>query len=205
MYAIVDIGGQQLKVEKEDKVCINRIKGEVGTKVELDKVLFINNEGDVKLGTPYLKDAIVTCKILSHFKDKKIRIFKKKNRKGYKVLNGHRQFLTEILVEDISDKKTARQAKAEKEEPQKAATVKKEATPAPQATEKQVKSKSTATKKAAVVKKEEKASPEAKKGAQVKAVAGSKEKAKTSAAKKKPARTKKPAGGKQSKSAITKK
>jgi large subunit ribosomal protein L21 len=136
MYAIVDIGGQQFKVKKEDKVCINRIKGEVGSKVDLDKVLFINSEGNVKIGTPYLKDAVVTGKILSHFKDKKIRIFKKKRRKGYQVLNGHRQFLTEVLIEDISEKRTSREAKAETQPP-----------------EKQVKAKPAAPKKETVVKK----------------------------------------------------
>jgi large subunit ribosomal protein L21 len=212
MYAIVDIGGQQLKVEKEDKVCVNRIKGEVGSKVDLDKVLFINNEGNVKIGTPYLKDAVVTGKILSHFKDKKIRVFKKKRRKGYKVLNGHRQFLTEILIEDISEKRTSREAKAET-----------------QPSEKQVKAKSAAPKKEAGVKEEKPARPaakkgspvktKAKKGAEVKAVAESKEKVKTATAKKKTATAKKKtatakkktapakktAGSKQSKSTNTKK
>jgi len=216
MYAIVDIGGQQFKVEKEDKVCINRIKGEVGSKVDLDKVLFIYNEGNVKIGTPYLKDAVITGKILSHFKDKKIRVFKKKRRKGYKVLNGHRQFLTEILIEDISEKRTSREAKAETQPsekqvkaksaaPKKEAAVKKEATPAPQATEKQVKAKSAAPKKEAAVKKEKTARPAAKKGAAPKAEAEKKEKTKTATAKKKSAPAKKTGGGKQSKSTNAKK
>lgn len=188
MYAIVDIGGQQFKVEKEDKVCINRIKGEVGSKVDLDKVLFIYNEGNVKIGTPYLKDAVITGKILSHFKDKKIRVFKKKRRKGYKVLNGHRQFLTEILIEDISEKRTSREAKAET-----------------QPSEKQVKAKSAAPKKEAAVKKEKTARPAAKKGGAPKAEAEKKEKTKTATAKKKSAPAKKTGGGKQSKSTNAKK
>ncbi len=115
MYAIVDIAGQQFKVEKDKKVFINRINGEVGSKVDLDKVLFIDNEKEIKIGSPYLKDTSVTGKIISHIKDKKVKIFKKKRRKGYKVLNGHRQYLTELLIEDISEKKVTKAVTAEKE------------------------------------------------------------------------------------------
>jgi large subunit ribosomal protein L21 len=198
MYAIVDIGGQQFKVEKEDKVCINRIKGEVGSKVDLDKVLFINNEGNVKIGTPYLKDAVVTGKILSHFKDKKIRIFKKKKRKGYKVLNGHRQFLTEIIIEDISEKRTFREAKAETQPSEKQEKAKSE-TPKKEAGVKAEKPARPVAKKGSPVK------PEAKKGAQVKAVAESKEKVKTATAKKKTATAKKKTATAKKKTATVKK
>jgi large subunit ribosomal protein L21 len=114
MYAIVDIAGQQFRVEKDKKVYINRVKGEVGTKINLNKVLFINNEKEIKIGSPYLKDASVTGKIISHIKDKKIKIFKKKRRKGYKVLTGHRQYLTEILIEDISERKAPKETTAAK-------------------------------------------------------------------------------------------
>ncbi len=115
MYAIVNIAGQQFKVEKDKKVYINRIKGEVGSKVDLNNVLFIDNEKEIKIGSPYLKDACVTGKIISHIKNKKVKIFKKKKRKGYKVLNGHRQYLTELLIEDISERKAAKATTAEKE------------------------------------------------------------------------------------------
>jgi large subunit ribosomal protein L21 len=115
MYAIVDIAGQQFKVEKDKKVYINRIKGDLGSKVDFNKVLFIDNEKEIKIGSPYLKDACVTGKIISHIKDKKVKIFKKKRRKGYKVLKGHRQYLTELLIEEISEKKKARVETAEKE------------------------------------------------------------------------------------------
>ncbi|UCH13675.1 MAG: 50S ribosomal protein L21 [Bacteroidales bacterium] len=115
MYAIVDIAGQQFKVEKDKKVFVNRINGEVGSKVDLTKVLFIDNEKEVKIGSPYLKDASVTGKILAHLKDKKVKVFKKKRRKGYRVLNGHRQFLTELLIEDISEKKKPGEKTLEKE------------------------------------------------------------------------------------------
>ncbi len=119
MYAIVDIAGQQLKVEKDKKVYINRIKGEVGSKIDLNKVLFIDNEKEKKIGTPYIKDASVTGKIISHIKDKKVKIFKKKKRKGYKVLNSHRQYLTELLIEEITERKAARGVAEEKEQTQK--------------------------------------------------------------------------------------
>ncbi len=119
MYAIVDIAGQQLKVEKDKKVYINRIKGEVGSKIDLNKVLFIDNEKEKKIGTPYIKDASVTGKIISHIKDKKVKIFKKKRRKGYKVLNSHRQYLTELLIEEITETKAARGVAKEKEQAQK--------------------------------------------------------------------------------------
>lgn len=115
MYAIVDIAGQQFKVEKDKKVYINRIKGEVGSKVDLTKVLFIDNQKEIKIGSPYIKDASVTGKILAHLKDKKVKVFKMKRRKGYKVLNGHRQYLTELLIEDISEKKRAGETALEKE------------------------------------------------------------------------------------------
>lgn len=115
MYAIVDIAGQQFKVEKDKKVYIHRIKGDVGTRVDLNKVLFIDNEKEIKIGSPYLKDASVTGKIVSHIKDKKVKIFKKKKRKGYKVLTGHRQQLTELLIEDISERKAPKEAAAVKE------------------------------------------------------------------------------------------
>ncbi len=217
MYAIVDIAGQQFKVEKDKKVYINRINGEIGSKVDLEKVLFINNGGEVKIGSPYLKDAVVTCKILSHFKDKKIIVFKKKRRKGYKVLNGHRQFLTEVLIENISEKRTAREPKGEKEDkkkiplkkeavevkiPEKEAIKKTDdARPAEKATadsppsEKKVKAKTGSPKKVTAAKKEGPTKTAAKKA----------EQGKTEQAKKKPASAAKSKVSKQPKSRNTKK
>ena len=101
MYAILDIAGQQFKVEKDKKVFVHRLKGEEGTQVEFEKVLLIDNEGKVKVGSPQIKGAKVVAKILSHLKGDKVRVFKKKNRKGYKVSNGHRQYMTQIHVEEI--------------------------------------------------------------------------------------------------------
>lgn len=149
MYAIVDIAGQQFKVEKDKKVFINRIKGEVGSKVDLNKVLFIDNEKEIKIGSPYLIDASVTGKIISHIKDKKIKIFKKKRRKGYKVLNSHRQYLTELLIEDISEKKATKAVTTEKESTKKAAVTKPAAKPV---TDKKDTEKQTTAKKASTIK-----------------------------------------------------
>ncbi len=101
MYAIVDIAGQQFKVEKENKIFVHRLEGEEGSSVEFDKVLLVDNDGKVKVGAPNVKDAKITAKILSHEKGDKVIVFKKKRRKGYKVRNGHRQYLTQIQIEDI--------------------------------------------------------------------------------------------------------
>ena len=104
MYAIVEIGGKQVKVEKDQKVFVNRLEGKEGSKVTFDNILLLDNSGKVILGTPSIKGAAVEAKILKHLKDDKVIVFKKKRRKGYKVKNGHRQFLTEIMVEKILEK-----------------------------------------------------------------------------------------------------
>jgi len=101
MYAILEIAGQQFKVEKDKKVYVHRLPEEEGNTVEFDKVLLIDDEGKVKIGAPIVKGAKVVARILSHMKSDKIRVFKKKNRKGYKVSNGHRQYMTQIQVEEI--------------------------------------------------------------------------------------------------------
>jgi len=104
MYAIVDIGGQQFKVEKDKKLYVHRLEGDEGSELDFDKVLLIDNEGKIKIGTPNIKNAVVKAKILSHLKGDKVLVFKKKRRKGYQKLNGHRQFLTHIQIEDILTK-----------------------------------------------------------------------------------------------------
>jgi large subunit ribosomal protein L21 len=106
MYAIVEIGGKQIKVEKDQKVYVNRLDAKEGSKVTFDNILLLDNAGKVVLGTPSIKGAAVEAKILKHLKDDKVIVFKKKRRKGYKVKNGHRQFLTEIVVEKILEKGT---------------------------------------------------------------------------------------------------
>ena len=101
MFAIVTIAGQQFKVEKDNKIFVHRLAAEEGTNVDFDKVLLVDNDGKVQVGTPHVKGAKITAKVLSHLKGDKVRVFKKKRRKGYKVRNGHRQYLTQILVETI--------------------------------------------------------------------------------------------------------
>ena len=100
MYAIVEIAGQQFKVAKDQKVYVHRLKDEEGSKVTFDNVLLLD-DGKVTLGAPAIEGAAVTAKILKHLKGDKVIVFKKKRRKGYKVKNGHRQYLSEIQIESI--------------------------------------------------------------------------------------------------------
>ena len=136
MYAIVDIAGQQFKVEKDTKVFAHRLEGKEGSKVTFDKVLLLDDKGKVTVGTPTVTGATVSAKIVSHLKDDKVLVFKKKRRKGYQKLNGHRQSLTELVIEGISAKGGAKKAEAkeaapktEKKAPAKPKAEKKEAAP----------------------------------------------------------------------------
>ncbi|MCL2562017.1 MAG: 50S ribosomal protein L21 [Rikenellaceae bacterium] len=101
MYVIVEIAGQQFKAEKGRKLYVHRLAGEEGSSVSFDRVLLTDNDGQVKVGTPVVEGSKVNAKILKHLKDDKVIVFKKKRRKGYQVQNGHRQCLTQILVEEI--------------------------------------------------------------------------------------------------------
>ena len=129
MYAIVDIAGQQYKVEKDQKIFVHRIQGEEGSRVDFEKVLLIDNDASVVVGTPVIEGAMVSAKILGHLKGDKVIVFKKKRRKGYQKSNGHRQYLSQIVIEDILEKGARVKADAGKEEP-KAAAAKKETKPA---------------------------------------------------------------------------
>ena len=111
MYAVVEIAGQQFKVEKDQKVYVNRLEGKEGSKVSFDNILMLDNSGKTTIGTPIVQGASVEAKIVKHLKDDKVIVFKKKRRKGYKVKNGHRQSLTQIVVENILEK--AKKAKVE--------------------------------------------------------------------------------------------
>ncbi len=114
MYAIVEIAGQQFKVVKDQKVFVHRLQEKEGSKVTFDNVLLLD-DGKITLGAPAIKGAVVTAKILNHLKGDKVIVFKKKRRKGYRVKNGHRQFLTEIQIEGISTKAAAKKPVAKKE------------------------------------------------------------------------------------------
>ena len=118
MYAIVDIAGQQFKVVKDQKVFVHRLDAKTGTKVSFNQVLLLDDGGKVTVGAPAIANASVEAKVVKHLKDDKVIVFKKKRRKGYRVKNGHRQSLTEIVIESIgtsSKKKAAPAAKSEKE------------------------------------------------------------------------------------------
>ncbi|MEM0542565.1 50S ribosomal protein L21 [Flavobacterium sp. j3] len=102
MYAIVEIAGQQFKVSKDLKVYVHRLANEEGSKVSFDKVLLVDDNGNITLGAPAIEGASVEAKVLQHLKGDKVIVFKKKRRKGYKKRNGHRQSLTQIVIEGIS-------------------------------------------------------------------------------------------------------
>ena len=102
MYAILEIAGKQYKVENEKFLYVDRLNGEEGESIDFDKVLLVDNAGDIKVGTPTVAGAKVSAKILSQDKADKVTVFKKKRRKGYKVRNGHRQQYTKVLIESIS-------------------------------------------------------------------------------------------------------
>jgi len=104
MYAIVDIAGQQHKVSKKQKIYVHRLKAAEGSQVEFNKVLLVDNEGTVSVGVPFVDGTRVAAKVVAHVKDDKVLVFKKKRRKGYKRLNGHRQYLTELLIHGIFGK-----------------------------------------------------------------------------------------------------
>ena len=121
MYAIVEIAGQQFKVEKDQKVFVHRLQTEEGKKVSFNNVLLLSDGDKVTLGAPAIDGAQVGAKVLKHLKGDKVIVFKKKRRKGYRVKNGHRQSLTEIVIENIVAS-GAKPAKAEKPTPVKATT-----------------------------------------------------------------------------------
>ena len=101
MYAIVEIAGQQFKVVKDQQLFVHRLEGDEGSSLELDKVLLVDDNGKINVGAPAIEGAQVRAKILTHLKGDKVIVFKKKRRKGYKVRNGHRQYLTKIQIESI--------------------------------------------------------------------------------------------------------
>ena len=110
MNAIVEISGKQFKVEKDSKLFVHKLDGKEGSKITFDNVLLLDNGSKVTVGTPIVKGASIQAKILQHVKDNKVIVFKKKRRKGYKVKNGHRQHLTEILIEKVNEKSADKKA-----------------------------------------------------------------------------------------------
>ncbi len=101
MYAIVEMQGQQFKAETGKKLFVHRLEAEEGAQVEFDKVLLIDNEGTVQVGAPTVEGAKVVCEVVADVRGKKVLVFHKRRRKGYKKLNGHRQDFTQVLVKEI--------------------------------------------------------------------------------------------------------
>ena len=115
MYAIVEIAGQQFKVAKDQKVYVHRLQGDEGSSVSFNKIYLLDDGTQVTLGAPAITGASVEAKVVKHLKGDKVIVFKKKRRKGYRVKNGHRQSLTEILIQSISVKRGAKKAAPKKE------------------------------------------------------------------------------------------
>ena len=103
MYAVLDILGKQFKVKEDEHVYVPKLKYEVGSYVDMTKVLLFNNGSETKMSPEDLGKVKVKCKVIDHVKSDKIIVFKKKRRKGYKKKQGHRQEYTKVLVEKICD------------------------------------------------------------------------------------------------------
>ena len=116
MNAVVEISGKQFKVTKDSKLYVHRLDAKEGSKVSFENVLLLDNGSKVVVGTPTVKGASVEAKVVKHLKDDKVIVFKKKRRKGYKVKNGHRQALTEIVIEKVSEKTAKKVVKKEVKE-----------------------------------------------------------------------------------------
>lgn len=101
MYAIVEIAGQQFKVEQDTYIYAHRLEQEIGSSVDFDQVLLVDDGGSITVGAPTVSGALVKGKVLEHVKGDKVLIFKKKRRKGYRKLNGHRQQFTKVFIEQI--------------------------------------------------------------------------------------------------------
>ena len=116
MYAIVEIAGQQFKVAKDQRLFVHRLQDKEGAKVSFDKVFLLDDGKKVTVGAPAITGASVEAKVLGHLKGDKVIVFKKKRRKGYRVKNGHRQSLTQLVVEQINEKLATKKAPVEKAE-----------------------------------------------------------------------------------------
>ena len=122
MYAIVEIAGQQFKVEKNDEIFVHRLEAEVGAKVEFNQVLLVDQNGKVSVGNPFVEGSKITIKVLDNtVRSDKVVVFKKNRRKGYQKETGHRQDFSKILIENITVKGAAKEKKVKKEEAEPAA------------------------------------------------------------------------------------
>lgn len=175
MYAIVDVAGQQFKVEEGKKIFVHRLSEEQGETVELDQVLLIDLDGKVIVGEPIIKGALITAKVIDHPRGEKVKVFKKKRRKGYQKLSGHRQDLTQLQIETISEKGETKKKPAAKAESKPETKKVAEKKPAEKAETKKVAESKTVDKKkpaakAPAKKPTTKKTAEAKKGGEKKVV-----------------------------------
>ena len=114
MFAIVEILGQQFKVQKDQKVVVNRLDQKEGSKISFENVLLIDSGKEFDLGNPTIEGYSIEAKIIKHLRGDKVIVFKKKRRKGYRVKKGHKQDLSEILIESISKNKIQKKVKVNK-------------------------------------------------------------------------------------------
>jgi large subunit ribosomal protein L21 len=181
MYAIVEIAGQQFKVEEGKKIFVHRLEVEEGNQIEFDQVLLIEDDGKITIGEPTIKNAVVEGKILDHMRGDKVIVFKKKRKKGYRIKNGHRQNFTQVEIVSINGKATPKKVTPIKEEVKvaeikvaeepakekkavaKKPSGKKEKAPVKKAVEKKVAEKKVAEKKPAGKKPAAKKAPKGKK------------------------------------------
>ncbi len=126
MYAVVEIAGQQFKVEKDQKLFVHRLENKEGSIVSFEKVYLIDDGKKISFGTPSISGTYVNAKVLKHLKGDKVIVFKKKRRKGYRVKNGHRQALTELLIQSIGENISTKKQVDSKIELTKKVVVKKE-------------------------------------------------------------------------------
>jgi large subunit ribosomal protein L21 len=161
MYAIVEIAGQQFKVEEGKKIFVHRMDASEGENVVFEKVLLIDNDGAISIGEPVITDTVVEATVLGHARGDKVIIFKKKRRKGYQKRSGHRQDFTEIEILSIGPKDAPRKKAAPKPE--------KKVVEAPVTEEAKTETKKAPAKKAVEKKAAEKKAPAVKKAAEKKA------------------------------------
>jgi large subunit ribosomal protein L21 len=143
MYAIVEIAGQQFKVEEGKKIFVHRLDVEEGKKIDFDQVLLIDDDGKITIGEPVIKDAVVEGKVLENVRGDKVIVFKKKRKKGYRVKNGHRQNFTQVEIISINEKASPKKASIKKE----AAVTTDEPVKKAKVTEKKAEAKKPAAKK----------------------------------------------------------
>ena len=148
MYAVVKTGGKQYKVAKDDKIVVDRLEAEAGSNLVLDQVLMVANGNQVDVGAPTIKDAVVGATVLRHTRGDKIMVFRRKRRKNFRRIRGHRQDLTLLQITDIAPDgklKAAKPAEAKKPAADKPAAKK---APAKKAPAKATEAKKPAAKKA---------------------------------------------------------